>query len=173
MHAEAASGPPLPDAHAVPDTPRIVVRMHPDMPLLAFPEGVALEVLADPVSIRIPNTRPWFDGAVGLRGNLLPLFDIALWAGHRPATGQRRLLAVSSSRTPFALVSAEIPQLLTIAPDTTHATHTAEIAAAAPAQTLAPYLGAAHRTALGTVHDFDMQAWVAELRRDLAGTTSA
>ncbi len=172
MHAEAASGPPLPDAHAVPDTPRIVVRMHPDMPLLAFPEGVALEVLADPVSIRIPNTRPWFDGAVGLRGNLLPLFDIALWAGHRPVTGPRRLLAVSSSRTPFALVSAEIPQLLTIAPNTPDATP-ATHAAAAPAQRLAPYLGAAHPTALGSVHDFEMQAWVAELRRDLAGATSA
>lgn len=169
MNADTSTGLPVPDAPAAPQTSRIVLRVHPEMPLLAFPEGVALEVLADPVSIRIPNTRRWFDGAVGLRGNLLPILDLAAWAGHRTDPGKRRLLAVSSSKTPFALVSGDIPQLLAIASD---GAQSVEASAARPADALAAYLGAAHATRLGTVHEFDLHAWVAEVRRDLAGGVS-
>lgn len=56
--------------------------------------GAYCEVLGQTRVNPIPNTPPWFNGLLDLRGNLAPAFDLRLWLGNEAADPRKRSLFV-------------------------------------------------------------------------------
>lgn len=147
--------------------PRIALRLHPALPWLLMPEGVALEVLVDASPTRVPNTRSWFGGVVSQRGKVLPVFDIAGWAQcEHTARTPPLLLVVDLPASPFVVRSEAMPELIMRGDD--------DPALPPHAGALAPYLHAGRAHARGPAYEFDIGAWLSAasagiaLRRDAA-----
>ncbi len=94
MTAPAGLEPFAPDiAATVRAAPKIAFRAHPALPWLVLPDGLPMQVVIDAVPVRVPNTQPWFLGVVSQRGVLLPVFDLAAWAGLRHDPSERMQIA--------------------------------------------------------------------------------
>lgn len=143
--------------------PRIAFQAHPQLPWLLMPEGVPMQVLIDAVPVRVPNTRAWFKGVVSQRGNLLPVFDLADWAGLPAYDAKPQIVSAGTGTTACAIVCAATPTLLFAGRETTPA---ATVAA------LEPFLGRAHASAQGIVREFDLQGWLAAAAQDITGDTA-
>lgn len=139
--------------------PRIAFRPHRDMPWLVLPQGVALQILIDAAPVSVPNTRRWFLGVVSQRGNLIPVFDLAQWAGYPPdaaggAQSGAQIVAIGQGAHACALRCSDAPKLL----DVTGAGR--DDALEGP---LAPYAARAYDSGSGKAHEFDVQRWLAAI----------
>lgn len=154
-----------PGARTVADSPRIAFRPHRTLPWLILPQGLAMQVLIDAHAVQVPNTRPWFRGVVSQRGNLIPVFDLAEWAGLTPERTDRDQIAsvnLGTHASACALVCSESPML-------THASPAAATAASEDAPTiseaipeaLAPYVSRIYDSAQGRAREFDILRWIA------------
>jgi CheW-like domain len=140
-------------AAALRAAPRIGFRAHPALPWLVLPEGLPMQVLMDAAPVRVPNTHPWFLGVVSQRGVLLPVFDLAAWAGltHEAAT-RTQIVSIGNSADACAMRCSGMPTLLTLAP------------VASPAAGDGPldaYLADGFDTASGSARRFDIARWLA------------
>lgn len=144
-------------------TPRIAFQAHPQLPWLLVPEGVPMQVLIDAVPVRVPNTRDWFKGVVSQRGNLLPVFDLAGWAGLPASDARPQIVSAGVGATACAIVCAATPTLLFAE---------REAMPAATVAALEPFLGRAHASAQGIVREFDLQRWLAAAAQDITGGAS-
>lgn len=143
--------------------PRIALHVHEAMPWLLLPDGVPVQLLTDAVPVRVPNTRSWFRGVVSQRGNLLPVFDLGLWAGLSPLERKRTMLAaVGQGAQSCALVCVAAPTLTTTS-DETPAGDLVDAGA------LAPYLGEALSSSLGAAWTFDISRWLSAAARQVVG----
>lgn len=152
-------------ATAVPSAPRIALRPHDALPWLLLPQGVALEILIDASAIRVPNTSAWFHGVVSQRGNLLPIFDLSMWAGLPPSAGrQRQVVVVGLESRLFGVLSDTTPALLHLedTPDR-QATYTGP---------LSPYLSHMRSNGREEAYEFDASAWLSRVSRDITRTDS-
>jgi CheW-like domain len=141
-----------PEAQAA-AAPRIAFRPHRELPWLVLPQGIPLQVLIDATPVQVPNTRSWFCGVVSQRGNLIPVFDLAEWAGYPSDTSQgTQIVAIGLGSQACALRCCEAPALLNIAE--------ASVANALEGP-LRPYAALAYDSALGKAHEFDVQQWLA------------
>lgn len=135
--------------------PRIALRPQAGLPWLLLPQGVPLEVLIDAEAIQVPNTQPWFDGVVSQRGNLLPVFDLAKWAGlNTTSRDKRQIVVVSLDKRHCALLAESSPMLMHI-----------DTPAPAPASAnydgpLSPFLHEHYATAHGDAYEFDIERWL-------------
>ncbi len=59
-----------------------------------LPEVTVSEVLDRSVIYSVPNTAPWFEGLINLRGNVVPVFDLRELLGTAPETGARQMLLI-------------------------------------------------------------------------------
>lgn len=144
--------------------PRIAFRPHRLLPWLLLPEGVPLQVLIEAAPVRVPNTRPWFQGVVSQRGNLLPVFDLAGWAGlPDEADARRQVVAIGLGTQACAMLCATTPTLMAIG--TEDATPTED-------GTLSPFLGRSYTSALGRAREFDIQRWLATSARQISGNAA-
>lgn len=143
--------------------PRIAFQAHPQLPWLLVPEGVPMQVLIDAVPVRVPNTRSWFKGVVSQRGNLLPVFDLADWAGLSASDAKPLIVSAGVGASACAIVCAATPTLLFAEREATPA---ATVAA------LEPFLGRAHASAQGIAREFDLQRWLAAAAQDITGGAS-
>ncbi len=148
-------------AAAVPSAPRIALRPHNALPWLLMPQGVALEVLIDASAVRVPNTNAWFNGVVNQRGNLLPTFDLALWAGLQPANDRpRQIVVVGLESRFFGVLSEATPALLRIEGTRGHhAEYTGP---------LSPYLSLAQADSDIEAYEFDASAWLSRVSQDIS-----
>lgn len=145
--------------------PRIALRPHGALPWLLLPQGVALEVLIDATAIRVPNTNDWFHGVVSQRGNLLPIFDLSLWAGLQPADDRlRQIIVVGLESRFFGLLSDTTPALLHI--EGTGGTRAGYIGP------LSPYLSLAQADGREEAYEFDVSAWLSRVSQDISRTGS-
>ena len=151
-------------ADVVRTAPRIAFRAHPALPWLVLPEGLPMQVLIDAAPVRVPNTHPWFLGVVSQRGVLLPVFDLAAWAGLRHDPSERMQIAsIGSGNTACAMRCSGMPTLLSLA-----------TAAQPPAASgsLDAYLDAAFDSASGAARGFDVARWLGiEAPKIAAGLT--
>jgi hypothetical protein len=146
---------------------RIAFRAHPRLPWMLVPDGIPMQVLIDVVPVRVPNTRAWFRGMVSQRGNLLPVFDLAAWAGLESNNAKTLIVAVGVGATACAVVCAATPTLLV--PGTPLQRDDADAMTSIAA--FAPYLGPACASVEGSVREFDFQRWLATAAQDISSAS--
>lgn len=134
--------------------PRIAFRAHQALPWLLLPHGIPAQLLMDATPVRVPNTRPWFQGMVSQRGNLLPVFDLGHWAGLPEQTGVRPyVVAIGIGAQSCAMHCIVPPTLLLLGQQTR-----SDIA---DDGTLSPYLHLSFDSPSGMAREFDIQRWLA------------
>lgn len=150
-------------AAAAPPTLRIALRPHDALPWLLMPQGVALEVLIDASAVRVPNTNDWFHGVVSQRGNLLPIFDLATWAGlHVEPDRPRQVIVVGLPSRMFGLMSDATPALVQLqGMDGKQAGYTGA---------LSPYLTFVHADGREEAYEFDASTWLAHVSQQISRT---
>ncbi len=82
----------------------------------------AVRVLEPPAAFRLPNTRGWFLGLSNVRGNLVPVFDLAAWQGLPIPEARRMLLVMGEAEAAAGTLVDTSPRHLLIPPDTAAAT---------------------------------------------------
>jgi hypothetical protein len=133
--------------------PRIAFRPHHALPWMILPQGMALQVLIDAAPVAVPNTRPWFRGVISQGGNLVPVFDIAEWAGcARDPSTSTQIVSIGQGANACAVLCCETPTLLRVGEP---------VGDAATAGALAPFAAHAYDSALGKAHELDIQRWLA------------
>lgn len=169
MTAPAAPHAVASDATAV---PRIGMRPHPALPWLLLSDGLPAQVLSETSLVKVPNTRPWLRGVVSQRGNLLPVFDLAEWAGHgRTTTEDNRspiVVAIGVGADAFALLSHRAPGLVRITQG-----DAAAIESDHDHGPLSDYLGRALRVASGVTdtghaYPFDARRWLGDIAQHIS-----
>ena len=148
-------------AHVAPSAPRIALRPHDALPWLLLPQGIPLEILIDASAVRVPNTNNWFHGVVSQRGNLLPVFDLADWAGlHTEAGRQRQVVVVGLPSRMFGLMSNATPALF-------HIQGTGGRRAGYTGA-LSPYLSLAHSDGREEAYEFDASTWLMQVSQQIS-----
>ena len=148
-------------APAAPSAPRIALRPHDSLPWLLLPQGIPLEILIDASAVRVPNTNDWFQGVVSQRGNLLPIFDIASWAGlNTAADRQRQVVVVGLPSRMFGLMSDATPALF-------HIQGTGG-RRAGYSGALSAYLSLAHSNGREEAYEFDASGWLTHVSQHIS-----
>jgi len=127
---------------------------------LLIPVGAACEVVASIEVYEVPNTAPWFAGLVNLRGNLVPVFDLVVEAGHAAVPG-RPLLVLNRGADAVALPVDRLPQVVG-----------APVEIAVPAglpATIAPHVRAAYADHDAVWLDVALDALFESLGRSVGG----
>ena len=76
------------------------------------------ELTEMPPLYRLPNVPSWFLGIANLHGALVPVFDLARWAGVEPqSTARRMLLVLAHGADAAGIVIDGLPRRLRWAPD--------------------------------------------------------
>lgn len=140
---------------------QLALQPHPGLPWLLAPAGVTLQVLTDAEPVRVPNTRAWFLGVASQRGLLLPVIDLAEWAGLRTPHGQRRhIVSIGSGPHAFAVPCHTPPALLATAD-------------AAPWTgddgPLSAFLGRHFTSPHGNAREFDVARWLTSVAHEIPG----
>ena len=144
--------------------PRIAFRPHRELPWLLLPDGMPLQVLIDTAAVRVPNTRPWFQGVVSQRGHLLPVFDLAAWAGlSAEEDGHPQIVAIGLGTQACAMMCAAAPTLLTV---------DRQAPSSIDDGALSPFLGNSYRSAVGRAREFDIQRWLAAVAQQISGNNA-
>jgi chemotaxis signal transduction protein len=140
--------------------PHIALRPHPRLPWLLMPQGVPLQVLIEANVVEVPNTSDWFRGVVSQRGTLLPVFDLAEWAGLNAITpdaeAKTTVVAIGSGAQACAMVSTAPPTLLHIDGAQSEAAADDDIQLGR----LADFLGNSYSSARGSARSFDLARWL-------------
>jgi hypothetical protein len=129
-----------------------------------MPQGIPVQVLIEAAPVRVPNTRPWFRGVVSQRGNLLPVLDLAGWAGLDDNDAKPHIVSVGVGAQACAIVCASAPTLVLTGARTT--------AADGESAALGPYLGDTYASAQGIAREFDLPRWLAAAAQDISGGVS-
>jgi hypothetical protein len=137
----------------------VALRVHPLLPLLLLGSGVIAQRLTDTPIAPIPNCARWFCGVARHGGQILPFFDLALWAGIE-RIGQQAPVMVSVTSGPHSLgvLASESPMILPAG----HA--------------VAPWPGknllVAEGAMSGTAIRFDPRAWLIEIAPNITAGPS-
>jgi twitching motility protein PilI len=85
---------------------------------LVAPREDVREVIPPPELTRVPRAKPWFLGLGNVRGNLLPVVDLAGLLGMptRRQPGSGRVLVLNSERVPVGFVVDEVAGYRQFAP---------------------------------------------------------
>ena len=137
---------------------RVCVKLHPQLPTMVIPDGVAAQLEIDIAPAPVPNTKPWLKGVLNLRGNLVPVFDIGLWFG-LPALESDSALIVAPGTAALGVLCAEAPTL-------------SVVKAGRDLDPADPMLGIASRRydgADGPNYELDLPAWVSSVGSRLSG----
>ena len=121
------------------------------------------ELTEMPRVYRLPNTPAWLLGIANLHGLLVPVFDLAAWAGvEHAADAKRMLLVLSHGQDAAGVVIDGLPQRLRWTPDSQ------ADAATAPAR-LAPHVRGAALIAGALWFDIDRAALLDAFEDSLGG----
>ncbi len=81
---------------------------------LVLPKHEVSELIERPSVCRLPNTLPWFDGVISVRGSMIPVFDLHVLFELEPPAGKRRLIVVGQNETAAAFWVDDFPRLLVL-----------------------------------------------------------
>jgi hypothetical protein len=91
----------------------VALRVHAMLPLLLLEQGVIAQQLTDTPIAPIPNCARWFCGVARHGGQIVPFFDIALWAGLERATQRAPvMISVSAGQHSLGVLASESPLIL-------------------------------------------------------------
>lgn len=127
----------------------VAFRVHEQLPWLVPMAGQRPQLILDARIARIPNTQSWFRGMLNVRGNLVPVLDLAAWAG-LDSTAQA-VVTIDAGPLSLALLSLGPPKVLRAQP-----------APPAPVSVspLADFLGACLASDEGLLREFDPFPWL-------------
>jgi chemotaxis signal transduction protein len=98
-------------------TPRIAFRASRDLPALLLPQGTISQVATDSALAPVPNTQPWFRGVYGMRGTLVPVFDLAAFCGAAPIPAREAIILVlEPNRQPLGFLCTQAPTIAMTSP---------------------------------------------------------
>ena len=89
---------------------------------LVLPKHEVSELIERPTVCRLPNTEPWFDGVISVRGSMIPVFDLHVLFDIEPPEGKRRLIVIGQNETAGAFWVDNFPQLLVLTDEDTTST---------------------------------------------------
>ena len=142
---------------------RISVQISDALPALLLPEGTVPQVAIDPVLAPVPNCKSWFRGVCGLRGTLVPVFDVATACGYPPADMKRSLvLVLDLQHQPVGIVCIQAPQV--VQAKTATAAQLPELL-----QPLADFLEHPQQVDAGVAFEFRFRQWVHSIGQQLPG----
>ena len=81
---------------------------------LVLPKHEVSELIERPAVCHLPNTLPWFDGVISVRGSMIPVFDLHLLFEIDAPVGKRRLIVVGQNETAAAFWVDNFPRLLVL-----------------------------------------------------------
>jgi len=113
---------------------------------LVLPKHEVSELIERPAVCRLPNTLPWFDGVISVRGSMIPVFNLHLLFAIEPQADKRRLIVVGQNETAAAFWVDDFPRLLVL--------HDEDVT------TTEPPLPAQLRAHASRFYQKDEQAWV-------------
>ena len=119
MSAPTRLGFAVPSTVAAPKPPqsRVGFRANADLPWLLVPIGVVSQVALDPVLAPIPNVKPWLVGVLNARGNLVPVFDLAVVNGLPPTDIKTStVLVLQPNEQPFGVLCLGHPHIALASP---------------------------------------------------------
>ena len=92
---------------------RVLVWISGALPALLLPEGTVPQLAIDPVLAPVPNCKSWFRGVYGMRGTLVPVFDVAAACG-LPAADLKfaQVLVLDQQHQPVGIVCTQSPQVI-------------------------------------------------------------
>ena len=145
--------------HAFPVAPatqtRIGFRVHPQLPWLVLPIGMAAQQALDHALAPLPNVEPWLRGVLNLRGNLVPVFDIGLWQGLGAQPASAQVLVLTPGPEAMAVTCCESPKLIAVQP----------VGAVADDDPMATWSTSQLFFDEGNVYEFDPQVWLRRFGR--------
>jgi len=137
-------------------TPRVAVQLHRSWSMLLLPADALVQVAVEPSVAPIPNCAAWFPGVLGRRGTIVPIFDVATWAGERQVDiGSTQFIVVDAGPRSFAL-------LCSAAPEVVEAEQRAGTRLEGLPERLHPYLPGAMNTRETFLATFDVRRWIAD-----------
>jgi chemotaxis signal transduction protein len=142
---------------------RCCLRVCESWPLLALPARQISQVAMDKQLALVPNTSPWFLGVLNMRGVLIPAFDMAAWAGEKPAA-HGEFVILSPGPNAFALRSLGMPELLMVSPSDTDNL--------SPNPRIADFLLQSFNSERGAVNAFDPWRWLQSISTEIPQTSS-
>jgi len=96
---------------------RIGVQLHAAWPMVLMPADALVQVATQPAIALIPNCANWLRGVLGRRGDIVPVFDVAAWAGDPPrGIADLRIIVIDTGSRAFALTCAATPEVLDVQP---------------------------------------------------------
>ncbi|HZP86989.1 MAG TPA: chemotaxis protein CheW [Burkholderiales bacterium] len=150
---------PFPAASSRTSERSVALRVHPELPLLLLGPGVIAQQLTDTPIAPIPNCTRWFCGVARHGGQIVPFFDVALWAGiERSGRGMPVMVSITAGTHSLGVLASESPIILP------------------PGHAVAPWPDknrlAADGPKPGTAIRFDPLAWLAEIATQITSGPS-
>ena len=144
--------------------PRVMVRLSPLLPALLLPVGAVSQMAVDPVLALVPNCQPWFRGVYGMRGTLVPVFDVAAERGLALAELRgATVLVIDPARKPMGLLCIQAPEIVT-------AFASEPRPLPAELSCLAGHIGRPMMTSLGPIFEFDFRSWLSNAAQNVVRT---
>lgn len=148
-----------PAAAPVSETPdsRVALRLRPGGPPLLLPGGLLPQIVSDPAIAPLPGCQTWFPGVLARRGEVVPVFDVAAQWGDAALSGAPRyVLVIESGRAPFAILCADLPDVLPVAVG--RVPRPVDPVLPAPER----YLPVWRQSGAQALPEFDLLAWLAD-----------
>ncbi len=86
-----------------------------------LPKGLRAEIIRSPIISSIPSKNAWLAGIVNVRGELIPVIDLLIWAGLEESAEfkhSRQVLLLGEGESAVALMAEQQPELLMTSPAT-------------------------------------------------------
>lgn len=143
---------------------QIGLRVHSDLPWLLLPNGVPSQIALDPLLAPVPNVKPWLRGVLNLRGNLVPVFDIACICGLALTdVKSSTVLVIEPGNNPIGVLCIEPPRIAVGSPAPSAVPPLA-------LQALSNFLIKPMRSEHGVGYEFRFREWIASAGRLLPGS---
>jgi purine-binding chemotaxis protein CheW len=85
----------------------------------ALPIGSVIEIIRHTRARTISTTNPWVRGVIGLRGKIIPIFDLAARVGlsGKPEAESDKIVIIDTATGPIGVIVQEVDEVLTITAD--------------------------------------------------------
>ena len=84
----------------------------------ALPIGAVHEIIRYSEPRRVASSEPWIRGVIGLRGKIIPVFDLAARMGLEPTgTEPGKIVIVSNGASQAGVIVDDVDQVLTVGAD--------------------------------------------------------
>jgi twitching motility protein PilI len=123
-----------------------------------LPKGLRAEIIRSPIISSIPSKNAWLIGIVNVRGELIPVIDLLIWAGLQESAefkNSKQILLLGEGDSAVALMAEQQPELLMTSPAT--------LKPNLVFQKLTAFTRSTHNASKQLWLDLDFKAWLQHL----------